>query len=49
MTRTHSHSYRVLGNIFTPDAKVVKIVSQLCPIMALYQVFDGFQVGSRSS
>jgi len=33
-----------LGKIFTPDAKVVKIVSQLCPIMALYQVFDGFQV-----
>ena len=33
-----------LGKIFTPDAKVVKIVSRLCPIMALYQVFDGFQV-----
>ena len=37
-----------LGKIFTPDAKVVKIVSQLCPIMALYQVFDGFQVSSSS-
>lgn len=40
-----------LGEIFTPDAKVAKIVSKLCPIMALYQVFDGFQVsqiGSRA-
>jgi len=49
MTRKYTHSYRVLGNIFTPDAKVVKIVSQLCPIMALYQVFDGFQVSSSRS
>ena len=47
MTRKHTHYHRVLGNIFTSDTKVVKIVSQLCPIMALYQVFDGFQVSSR--
>lgn len=25
------------------DVQVIEIVSKLCPIMALYQVFDGFQ------
>lgn len=33
-----------LGRIFSSDEKVIHLLSTLCPIMALYQVFDGFQV-----
>lgn len=33
----------VLGEIFSPDPEVIRIVSRIAPIMALYQVLDGFQ------